>query len=207
MYSNINNITPNQITGLDEIPLEGINPLNEPPPPSAVASVLPGSSTSVSAVVGISGVSPPHSSTQDSVPIIIEDDSPPPKRSKGQQMQQEKPYDEKKGQQKSHSKSRSPGGGGGGSRAKYSSYESSQKSHSKSRSPRTSRNKYYDFVIQISQGRRTQLGICPRPAHSALKVEKSAISKVQKHIICIFKNGKKSIFATEKSLKLPKMQF
>jgi len=126
---------------LDEIPLEGINPLNEPPPPSAVASVLPGSSTSVSAVVGISGVSPPHSSTQDSVPIIIEDDSPPPKRSKGQQMQQEKPYDEKKGQQKSHSKSRSPGGGGGGSRAKYSSYESSQKSHSKSRSPRTSRNK------------------------------------------------------------------
>ena len=149
MYSNINNITPNQITGLDEIPLEGINPLNEPPP-SAVASVLPGSSTSVSAVVGISGVSPPHSSTQDSVPIIIEDDSPPPKRSKGQQMQQEKPYDEKKGQQKSHSKSRSPGGGGGGSRAKYSSYESSQKSHSKSRSPRTSRNKYYDFVIQIS---------------------------------------------------------
>ena len=112
-----NNLTPNQITGLDKIPLE---------------------------------VSPPHSSTQDSVPIIIEDDSPPPKRSKGQQMQQEKPYDEKKGQQKSHSKSRSPGGGGGGSRAKYSSYESSQKSHSKSRSPRTSRNKYYDFVIQIS---------------------------------------------------------
>ena len=43
--------------------------------------------------------------------------------------------------------------------------------------------------------------------HSALKLEKSAISKVQKHIICIFKNGKKSIFAPEKSLKLPKMQF
>ena len=46
------------------------------------------------------------------------------------------------------------------------------------------------------------------PIHSALKLEKkSAISKVQKHIICIFKNGKKSIFALEKSLKLPKMQF
>ena len=43
--------------------------------------------------------------------------------------------------------------------------------------------------------------------HSALKLEKSAISKVQKHIICIFKNGKKSIFAPEKSLKLAKMQF
>ena len=42
---------------------------------------------------------------------------------------------------------------------------------------------------------------------SALKLEKSAISKVQKHIICIFKNGKKSIFAPVKSLKLPKMQF
>ena len=40
--------------------------------------------------------------------------------------------------------------------------------------------------------------------HSALKLEKSAISKVQKSIICIFKNGKKSIFAQEKSLKLPK---
>ena len=34
--------------------------------------------------------------------------------------------------------------------------------------------------------------------HSALKLEKSAISKVQKHLICIFKNGKKSIFAPEK---------
>ena len=41
--------------------------------------------------------------------------------------------------------------------------------------------------------------------HSALKLEKSEISKVQKHIICIFKKGKKSIFAPEKSLKLPKM--
>ena len=30
---------------------------------------------------------------------------------------------------------------------------------------------------------------------------------MQKNIICIFKNGKKSIFAPEKSLKLPKMQF
>ena len=43
--------------------------------------------------------------------------------------------------------------------------------------------------------------------HSALKLEKSAISKVQKSIICIFKNGKKSIFTQEKSLKLSKMQF
>ena len=43
--------------------------------------------------------------------------------------------------------------------------------------------------------------------HSALKLEKSAISKVQKNIICIFKNGKKSIFAPEKSLKLPKILF
>ena len=38
--------------------------------------------------------------------------------------------------------------------------------------------------------------------HSAVKLEKSAISKVHKHIICIFKNGKKSIFAPEKSLKI-----
>ena len=43
--------------------------------------------------------------------------------------------------------------------------------------------------------------------HSALKLEKSAISKVQKHIFCIFKNGKISIFAPAKSLKLPKMPF
>jgi hypothetical protein len=43
--------------------------------------------------------------------------------------------------------------------------------------------------------------------HIALKMEKSAISKVQKHIICIFQKGKKSIFAPEKSLKIPKMQF
>ena len=35
--------------------------------------------------------------------------------------------------------------------------------------------------------------------HIALKMKKSAISKVQKHIICNFKNGKKSIFALEKS--------
>ena len=47
-----------------------------------------------------------------------------------------------------------------------------------------------------------------RPSlHGALKLEKKAISKVQKHIICIFINGKKSIFAPEKSLILPKMQF
>ena len=38
--------------------------------------------------------------------------------------------------------------------------------------------------------------------HSALKLEKSSISKVQKHIICNFKNGKKSIFAPEKSPKI-----
>ena len=43
--------------------------------------------------------------------------------------------------------------------------------------------------------------------HSALKLEKSAISKVQKQIFCYFKNGKKSIFAQEKFLKLPKIQF
>ena len=40
---------------------------------------------------------------------------------------------------------------------------------------------------------------------SALKLEKSAISKVQKYIFCHFKNGKKLIFAQEKSLKLPKI--
>ena len=43
--------------------------------------------------------------------------------------------------------------------------------------------------------------------HNALKLEKSAISKVQKHIFCYFKNWKKSIFAPKKSLKLQKMQF
>ena len=46
-----------------------------------------------------------------------------------------------------------------------------------------------------------------RILHSALKLEKSAISKVQKDIICNFINSKKSIFAPEKILKLPKMQF
>ena len=36
--------------------------------------------------------------------------------------------------------------------------------------------------------------------HSALKLEKSEIWKVKKkNIICIFKNGKKSIFAQEES--------
>ena len=44
----------------------------------------------------------------------------------------------------------------------------------------------------------------------ALKLEKSAISKVQKGIFHNVKNSKKiknkSIFAPEKSLKLPKMQ-
>ena len=35
--------------------------------------------------------------------------------------------------------------------------------------------------------------------HSALKLEKSAISKVQKYIFRNFKNAKKSIFAPEKS--------
>ena len=38
------------------------------------------------------------------------------------------------------------------------------------------------------------------PQHIAPNLEKSAISKVQKHII--FKNGKKSIFGPEKSLKI-----
>ena len=42
---------------------------------------------------------------------------------------------------------------------------------------------------------------------AALKWEKSAISKVQKHIFCNFKKVKKSIFAPEKSLKLPKILF
>ena len=37
-----------------------------------------------------------------------------------------------------------------------------------------------------------------RVPHSALKLKKSAISKVQKHIICIFKNGKKINFCTRK---------
>ena len=43
--------------------------------------------------------------------------------------------------------------------------------------------------------------------HSALKLEKIAISKVQKHIFCYFKTGIKSLFAPEKSLKLPKILF
>ena len=38
--------------------------------------------------------------------------------------------------------------------------------------------------------------------HNALKLEKSAISKVQKSISCNFKNGKKSIFAPEKMFKI-----
>ena len=37
--------------------------------------------------------------------------------------------------------------------------------------------------------------------------KKVQFEKCKKNIICIFKNGKKSIFAPEKSLKLPKMQF
>ena len=37
---------------------------------------------------------------------------------------------------------------------------------------------------------------------AALKLEKSAISKVQKPIFCHFKNGKQLIFAPEKSVKL-----
>ena len=40
--------------------------------------------------------------------------------------------------------------------------------------------------------------------HSALKLEKSAISKVQKHIFYHFKNGKKSIFCTSKKFKTTK---
>ena len=38
--------------------------------------------------------------------------------------------------------------------------------------------------------------------HSALKLEKNCNFKSAKNIICIFKNGKKSIFAPEKSLKI-----
>ena len=41
-------------------------------------------------------------------------------------------------------------------------------------------------------------------SHSALKLEKSALSKVQKSIICIFKNGKKTIFAPKKRCNLGK---
>ena len=44
--------------------------------------------------------------------------------------------------------------------------------------------------------------VCILSLHSALKLEKSAISKVQKHIIYIFKNGKKSIFVPEKTPKI-----
>ena len=40
--------------------------------------------------------------------------------------------------------------------------------------------------------------------HSALKLEKSAISKVQKHIFCYFKNGKKINFCTRKKFKTTK---
>ena len=44
--------------------------------------------------------------------------------------------------------------------------------------------------------------------HSALKLEKSAISKVQKHnFFTIAKMTKNQFFAPQKSLKLPKMQF
>ena len=40
--------------------------------------------------------------------------------------------------------------------------------------------------------------------HSALKLEKSAISKVQKNIICIFKNRKKINFFTRKKFNTTK---
>ena len=36
--------------------------------------------------------------------------------------------------------------------------------------------------------------------HNALKLEKSAISKVQKHIFCNFKNGKKKQFLHKKKV-------
>ena len=68
---------------------------------------------------------------------------------------------------------------------------------------------YFNFFSSSSS--LADLHILPlsfrQPMHSALKLEKSAISKVQKHIFCNFKKGKKSIFAHGKSLKLPKMQF
>ena len=37
--------------------------------------------------------------------------------------------------------------------------------------------------------------------------KKVQLQKCKKNIICIFKNGKNSILAPEKNLKLPKMQF
>ena len=55
--------------------------------------------------------------------------------------------------------------------------------------------------------------------HSELKFQKKSnfkstktfffltFSKVQKHIFCYFKNGKKSIFVPKRCLKLRKMQF
>ena len=44
--------------------------------------------------------------------------------------------------------------------------------------------------------------------HSALKLEKKVqFQKYKDRFFCYFKNGKKSIFAPEKSLKPPKMQF
>ena len=44
--------------------------------------------------------------------------------------------------------------------------------------------------------------------HSALKLEKKVqFQKYKNKFFCYFKNGKKSIFALEKSLKLPKMHF
>ena len=47
--------------------------------------------------------------------------------------------------------------------------------------------------------------VCDMPQCS--KIGKKCNFKSAKNIICIFKNGKKSIFTPEKSLWLPKMQF
>ena len=48
------------------------------------------------------------------------------------------------------------------------------------------------------------LGFGRFTTHSALELEKSAISKVQKSIIFIFKNGKKIHFCTRKKFKTTK---
>ena len=63
-----------------------------------------------------------------------------------------------------------------------------------------------DRVHTLIHGKMVQ---CPRTQagwtrHSALKLEKSAISKVQKHNFGNFKNGKKSIFLHPKKFKITK---
>ena len=50
---------------------------------------------------------------------------------------------------------------------------------------------YSHKLLRLQQLKNNSILIMSSSLHSALKLEKSAISKVQKHIICIFKNGKK----------------